>query len=141
EVMWTQEYTRGRRSPRLARHFAQRRAQGTPILSQNQIQLIDNEKWRRWLAADEGERVAWLIDTMPDPNSDDWQAVDDLLALGILGQGVRRLAEGSLPPSGWNVGQAVWRALTGQKVLPLADPIAIALVMHSLERLDTIISD
>ncbi|MCB9077435.1 MAG: hypothetical protein H6631_07580, partial [Anaerolineaceae bacterium] len=34
EVMWTQEYTRGRRSRRLARHFARRRSQGTPVLSQ-----------------------------------------------------------------------------------------------------------
>ncbi|MCB9105464.1 MAG: hypothetical protein H6633_14680 [Anaerolineales bacterium] len=139
EVMWTQEHTRGRRSTRLARHFAQRRSRGTPVLSQNQIQLIRNEKLRHWLAADEAERIEWLVNEMPDPNTDDWQELDDLLALGVLGQGVRRLAKGSLPPAGWAAGQAMWRVLTGQKVLSLSDPTAIAGAKRGLERLEAVI--
>lgn len=140
EVMWTQEHTRGRRSLRLARHFARRRSQGTPLLNQNQIQLIDNEKIRYWLAATKAERIEWLINEMPPPNSDDWQAIDELLALGILGQGVRRLAKGIAPPAEVTVGQAVWRAMTGQKVLAPSEPAATELTRHCLVRLGKITS-
>jgi hypothetical protein len=135
--MWTQELTKGRRSRRMAEAFARRRSQTTPRLSEAQLKLVKNETVRQWLAFSEEERIEWLIENMPPPGSDDWQALDNILGVGILGADVRRLAKGLPRPHQHLLSESMWRVLTAQKSLSLSGKAAAELISRYRAVLNT----
>lgn len=137
EVMWTQEQTKTWRSPRMAQHFARRLARATPKLSQEQIGLIENQRIRWWLEADEDERVEWLVRQLPPPGTDDWHALNDILSISTSGERVRHVARGLPRPDEHKVSEPMWKIFTGQRALPLAEEAAAKLIQHYLTILET----
>lgn len=137
EIMWTQEQTKGRRSRRMAEHFARRLSQNTPKLSQEQINLIENQRIRWWLEANEKERVEWLIKELPPPEDDDWKALEDILSISTMGERIRRIARGLPRPNEHFVSEPIWKILTGQHALPLSGEAAVKLIQHYLSILET----
>lgn len=130
EVMWTQEYTKGKRSRRLAKAFAHRRSRMTPEVGPEQIELIRNERLRQWLEISEAERVKWLLRNLPPPGSDDWESLEDILNVSIRGKNVRRLAQGIPCPEGHFLSEPMWRVFSGQKTLPLSGKAAVEIVQY-----------
>ena len=137
EVLWTQEQTQARRSPRLAQNFARRLSQATPHLSQEQIELIENTRVRRWLEMNEQERIVWLVGQLPAPGDKDWSIVEDILDIGTMSQQTRRIARGLSRPERHLISASLWKVLAGQRALPLVGQAAVKLVKEYRIALET----
>lgn len=131
-----------RYSRRTARRFARRRAQSTPDITLSQTPRLNHQAEQWWFTASEAQRVAWLSWMLPrylaarnrprqpatgqqlpplKPNEQAYQWVKQILSLSSLGSGGRQLADVQ-PPSRHFLNGPEWRALSGQRVLPVIDP-------------------
>lgn len=150
EISWTLYRLTGHYSERTAARFARRRSQTTPMLTQNQIQMIKEEGMRWWLAAVESERIAWLSRMLPrylgavnaagsplSPDSQEYRWVDEILNVAMLGNQGRWLAPLHPRPEGHILNGPEWFVLSGQKTLPLVGETAAQLVKHYLAQLES----
>lgn len=148
EISWSGFLLDRRYSQRVAARFARRLSRTTPVVSQDQIQLVKSEGIRWWLGVTEADRVSWLSQMLPrylgasncpaptlSPDSQNWRWVDDILNVGMLGDAGRRLALGSGPLPGHILNGPEWRVLSGQKAVPLVGRTLIQLVEHYLDEL------
>lgn len=148
---------KNRYSRRAARRFARRRSRTTPVVSPAQARTIPREGERWWLSASERQRCAWLSWMLPrymaadnrprqpvtgqplsplSPDSRAYRWVADILNVGALGGAGRRLMLRRERPVEHILDEVEWLLLSGQRVFPLVEPGAAAVVNTYLRRLE-----
>ncbi len=143
EVMWAQEATSPRKNVYNLRRkkFARRLSHATPTLSQDQIEIIEQDQMRSWLMMREDDRITWFVEELMPPGTDNWEAVKDILSISTMGKPIRRLAQGLTRPDDSMISESIWKLLTGQRALPLVGHSVQNVVQRYLNLLEATLRD
>ncbi|MEM7539429.1 MAG: NB-ARC domain-containing protein [Chloroflexota bacterium] len=136
EISFTIYSLKKRYSQKTATRFAKRCSALTPEIDSIQSVTVKSKAIRWWLNATEKQRIGWLSYMLPRylasenrprhkrtkkrlarllPNSVGYRYVNDILGIGGLGKGSRRIVNRPQFPTGHFLNHTYWQALHGQR--------------------------